>query len=205
VGLNALLYKYEQDLAWMADRLGKTDEAAHWRALAAARRSAMDRYLWNPQARMYFDYDFTTGKQSNYDFLTAFYPLWAGAASVEEQKGVLAALPTFEHPGGLAMSNNDSGVQWDLPYGWAPTNWIAVEGMLAAGDHKDAARVAAEFNATVRTSFDHLHIIQEKYDVVTGTSTFHTAVGYHQNVVGFGWTNSVYLEFERLLASRKTR
>lgn len=32
---------------------------------------------------MYFDYDYIAGKQSTYDYLTTFYPLWAGAADAQ--------------------------------------------------------------------------------------------------------------------------
>jgi alpha,alpha-trehalase len=200
VGLNALLYKYERDLAWMAAQLGQPGEAVQWRAEAKARRAAMNRYLWNPRKRMYFDYNFITRQQSSYAFITTFYPLWAGAADKKQQQGVIAALPIFEHPGGLAISDHDSGEQWDLPYGWAPTEWIAVEGLLRAHDTGDARRIAGEFNRTVRNTYRHDRAIYEKYDVVNGTKDFRVTAGYTQNVVGFGWTNAVYLEFQALLA-----
>jgi alpha,alpha-trehalase len=198
VALNSLLYRYEQDLAWMAQRLQRNDEARAWSNMAKARRVAMDRYLWNPQQQMYFDYDFSTHRQSSYSYLTTFYPLWVGAADRNQASGVIAALHLFEHPGGLAMSAVNSGVQWDLPYGWAPTLWIAVEGMLAAGDHEDAHRVAANFEETVRANYNRDHTIHEKYDVTTGSSEFQVTAGYRQNVVGFGWTNAVYLDLKRL-------
>jgi alpha,alpha-trehalase len=200
VGLNALLYKYERDLAWMATQLGKPAEVAKWNAEAKARRDAMNHYLWNPQKKMYFDYNFVTHRQSSYAFITAFYPLWTGEASAAQEQGMIAALPLFEHPGGLAISDTDSGVQWDLPYGWAPTEWIAVQGLLRAHDSSDARRIAGEFNRTVRTTYQHDHAIYEKYDVVNGTRQFRVTAGYTQNVVGFGWTNAVYLEFQALLA-----
>uniref|UniRef100_A0A7V4XT94 Trehalase n=1 Tax=Acidobacterium capsulatum TaxID=33075 RepID=A0A7V4XT94_9BACT len=201
VGLNALLYKYERDLAWMATQLGKPVEAAKWNAEAETRRAKTNRYLWNAQKKMYFDYNFETHRQSSYAFITTFYPLWAGAADKTQQQGVIASLPLFEHPGGLAISNHDSGVQWDLPYGWAPTEWMAVQGLLHADDQHDARRIAAEFNRTVRTTYQHDHAIYEKYDVVNRSNDFRVTAGYTQNVVGFGWTNAVYLEFEALLAN----
>lgn len=206
VGLNALLYKYENDLAWMARTLHKPAQAQKWLHEAAARRVAINRYLWNPQKKMYFDYNFVTHKQSNYRFITTFYPLWVHAASHAQQQGVLAHIHDFDYPGGLAVSTHKSGVQWDLPYGWAPTTWIAVQGMLAAAPHAeaaraDASRVATQFNSTVRRIFEKTHDIYEKYDVVNATRHFKVTAGYRQNVVGFGWTNAVYLEFEPLVKS----
>jgi len=88
--LNSLLYKYERDLAWMAEQLGKPDESKQWNQLAEQRRAAINKYLWNAQKGMYFDYDFMAGKQSTYDYLTTFYPLWAGAADAQQAKAVEA-------------------------------------------------------------------------------------------------------------------
>ncbi len=53
--LNSLLYKYERDLAWMAEQLGKPDETKRWNSLADQRRAAINKYLWNPRKGMYFD------------------------------------------------------------------------------------------------------------------------------------------------------
>lgn len=199
VGLNALLYKYEQDLAWMADRLGFPGDATGWRLMARARQAAMNRWLWNAQKGMYFDYDFVTGQRSSYDYLTTFYPLWAGAASAEQARRVEANLNLFEHKGGPALSTTDSGVQWDLPYGWAPTTWLAADGMERYGDSNDALRVARAFTATVYANYLRDGTIREKYNVVTGSSEFHPVAGYQQNVIGFGWTNAVYERLEDLL------
>ncbi len=199
VCLNALLYKYENDLAWMADRLGRPADAKQWRAQAQARRAAVDRFLWDPQRGMYFDYDFATGQRSTYNYITTFYPLWANAANADQARRVETNLDLFEHPGGPALSTTNSGEQWDLPYGWAPVTWLAAQGMVNSGDRTDAVRVARAFTATVRDSFACTGTIREKYNVVTRSSTFHTTAGYSQNVVGFGWTNAVYLRLEDLL------
>lgn len=199
VGLNSLLYKYEMDLAWMAQELRQADEAKQWEAEAAARRAAMDKYLWNAQKGMYFDYDVVTGKQSSYEFLTTFYPLWAGAASAEQAGRVEANLSLFEKRGGPAMSTRESGEQWDLPYGWAPTTWLAADGMEQYGDTADALRVAQAFTTTVRDSYERTGTIREKYNVVTGSSDFQVLAGYEENVIGFGWTNAVYERLEEML------
>jgi alpha,alpha-trehalase len=199
VCLNALLYKYERDLAWMAGQLGKAAEAQQWNQAAEARRAAMDKYFWNAEKGRYFDYDYMAGKQSTYEYLTTFYPLWAGSATAEQANAVEAHLGVFAKPGGLAMSTTDSGVQWDLPYGWAPASWLAIDGMKESGDTQDAARVSQAFMATIRDNFACDHTIREKYNVVSASSNVQVALGYRQNVVGFGWTNAVYLKMGRLL------
>ncbi len=200
VCLNSLLYKYEMDLAWMAAKLGHAGEAAGWQRQAAARRAAMDKYLWNAAKGMYYDYDFVTGRQSSYAYITSFYPLWAGAASPGQATAQEKKLALFEHPGGMAMSNTDSGVQWDLPFGWAPAMWIATDGLWKAGDIKDARRISEEFTGTIAANFERDKTIREKYNVVNASSTVDVATGYKANVVGFGWTNATYLEMKHLLA-----
>ncbi|HVJ08603.1 MAG TPA: trehalase family glycosidase [Acidisarcina sp.] len=200
--LNSLLYKYELDMARFARLLGKSSDQSKWLARARARHAAVNRYLWNPAKGMYYDYDFVAGKQSTYNYITAFYPLWAGLASKQQAAQVEKHLSVFEHAGGLAMSDHDSGLQWDLPFGWAPTNWFAVEGLATAGYYADAARVSREFMQMVRQNFERDKTVREKYNVVTGSTTVNLSAGYRSNVVGFGWTNATYLEMKQLLSAR---
>ena len=200
VCLNALLYKYEQDLALIAGQLGLPVEAQRWLKMAEARHKAIDRYLWNRAAGLYFDYDYTTGKQSTYRYLTAFYPLWAGAASSQQASAVAGHIGEFAHQGGLAMSTNTSTTQWDLPYGWAPVTWLAIDGLHRTGHDSEALPLAARFSSTVLDNFKRDGTIREKYNVVSGTANIEVSAGYKSNVVGFGWTNATYMLLRDLLA-----
>ena len=197
--LNSLLYKYELDMAHFAILLSRPAEAAAWQSRATARRNAIDKYLWNPAAGMFYDYDFTTHRRSTYNYITAFYPLWAGLASPRQAAAMERHLFLFEHPGGLAMSDTDSGVQWDLPFGWAPTNWLAIKGLAQYGFTGDASRTANEFSQTVLQNFLRDGTIREKYNVVSGSANVAVAAGYKSNAIGFGWTNGVYLQMHDLL------
>ena len=201
VCLNALLYKYEMDLAWMASKLGKPGEAETWKKQAEARRQSIDKYLWDPASGLYFDYDFVNGKQSRYEYITAFYPLWAGAASPAQAKAMHAHVGDMLKPGGMAMSTYDSGLQWDLPFGWAPTMWFADSGLAQTGDTKDARELARRFMHTVEVNYEGDHTVREKYNVVDSSADVKVATGYKMNVVGFGWTNAVYLKMKHLLAA----
>jgi alpha,alpha-trehalase len=190
--LSSLLYKEENDLAQMATMLGKTQQAKQWRTLAQQRQQRVNKLLWNAAKGMFFDWDFVTSQLSSYDYLTTYYPLWVGMATPEQAKALMSNLKLFENPGGLAMSVNDSGVQWDLPFGWAPTILIAVEGMRRAGYNADADRVSEEFLSMVLDNYERDGTIREKYNVVNRT-TEANVIGYRQNVVGFGWTNGAFL------------
>jgi len=199
--LNSLLFKYELDMAHFATLLGRKSEAAQWTKRAEARHAAIDKYLWDAKAGLYFDYDFTTGSRSSYHFLSTFYPLWAGAATPAQAAAVESHLNLFEHQGGLALSDVQSGVQWDAPFGWAPTTWIAVDGLNRAGFHDDATRIAQKFDAEVLENFLRDGTIREKYNVESGSANVQVAAGYKANVVGFGWTNGVYLKLQDILAT----
>jgi alpha,alpha-trehalase len=198
--LNSLLYKYEQDMAHFATLLNRRNEAAEWSRRAAARKSAINKYLWDSKSGMFYDYDFVSQRPSNYSYITAFYPLWAGLATPAQAAALRLHLPLMERAGGIAMSDFDSGTQWDLPFGWAPTSWITVKGLAQYGFTGDAERIAAKFSGTIVDNFLRDGTIREKYDVVSGSANVAVATGYKSNVVGFGWTNGVYLQMSNLLA-----
>jgi alpha,alpha-trehalase len=205
VCLNSLLYKYERDMAHFATLLGRPAEAVQWEHRATTRRDAINKYLWNAADGLFYDYDFVTGKQSTYNYITTYYPLWAGLATQQQAAAILRHLSLFEHEGGLAMSDDNSGTQWDLPFGWAPTNWLAVKGLTQYGFKEDAARIAQKFSQTVLQNFQNDGTIREKYNVVSGSANVAVATGYKSNVVGFGWTNGVFLQMHDLLPRPKTQ
>jgi len=201
VGLNGLLYRYELDLARFAEELGKTADAERWTQIASARRQAIDRYLWHAERGLYADFDFLAGRPAAHPYLTTYYPLWAGAASAPQAAAVRDKLSTFERRGGLSMSDRPSGAQWDEPFGWAPTNWLAVCGLEAYGFGADAERISGKFTASIDRSLAADGTIREKYNMVLGNADVRVTAGYTQNVVGFGWTNGVYLKMRELLSA----
>ncbi len=197
VCLNSLLYKTEKDLERMSNLLGHPQDAKNWGAKADERRQRMIRYFWDAQHGLFFDFNFVSGKRSTYEFATTFYPLWAGVASKAEAKAVVDNLNLFEQPGGLATSRTESQAQWDFPYGWAPIQLLAVEGLRRYGDEREADRISEKFLSMVLENFRRDHTIREKYNVVTRSSETTVVEGYAQNVTGFGWTNAVFLELLR--------
>src|SRR5262249_15794598 len=151
--LNSLLYKSEKDLEEMSQILGKTADATRWHDRAEQRKQKINRYLWDAQRGLFFDYDFQSQKRSTYEYITTFYPLWAGLATPEQAKPLAANLPIFEQPGGLLMSRQETGAQWDYPYGWAPTTLVAIEGLRHNGFDQDANRLSCKFLTTVNENF----------------------------------------------------
>jgi len=199
VCLNSLLYRYERDLEHIALILGEANDAARWDRRSQARAAAIQRYLWRVKDGVFADFDFVHARSSSYAYITSLYPLWAGFATREQATKMETKLDLFERPGGFSMSNTNTGLQWDEPFGWAPTNWIAVAGLQAYGLRADAARVAQHFDATVDAGFAADGTIREKYNVMAGNSNVKVSNGYTTNEIGFGWTNAVYLKMREVV------
>ncbi|HXP38835.1 MAG TPA: trehalase family glycosidase, partial [Candidatus Acidoferrales bacterium] len=158
------------------------------------RKQLITRYLWDDEAGFFFDYNVAAGQRSSYRYATALYPLWVGLATPEQAKRVVKNALTFEKPGGLPMSTEDSGAQWDLPYGWGNIEMLVVDGLRRYGYNPEADRISYEFLSMVAENFRRDGYIVEKYNVVTRSSDAHAELGYKMNVVGFGWTNAAFLE-----------
>jgi alpha,alpha-trehalase len=203
VCLNSLLFKTERDLEEMSRLLGKDSDAAQWQRQAEARRQAIQKHLWDERQGLFFDYNFDKKQRSTYLYATTFYPLWAGLATAAQARAVVKNLSSLERPGGIAMSVEDTQAQWDYPFGWAPIQLLAVEGMRRYGYNAEADRVSVEFLSTVLQNFMRDRTIREKYNVVTRSSETNVKAGYAVNVVGFGWTNAAFVELLHSLPPEK--
>jgi alpha,alpha-trehalase len=195
VCLNSLLFKYEKDLEMISKLLGRAQDSEQWKTRAEKRSANMLKYFWDAQHGMYFDYNIDSKSRSAYEYITTFYPMWAGIATKEQAAEVMKNVAVLERPGGLVMSPYETDGQWDAPYAWAPTQLLAIEGMRKYGFNSDADRISYNFLSMVAENFRHDGTIREKYNAVTRSSETTVKAGYNINVVGFGWTNSVFLVF----------
>jgi alpha,alpha-trehalase len=195
VCLNSLLYKYERDMEAIGLTLGKSKEAEEWKQRAARRRDNVQKYMWDSQSGMFFDYNIDKKQRSTYVYITTFFPLWAGLATKEQAAAVVNNIGKLEQPGGLVMSPYETEGQWDFPYAWAPTQIVAMEGLRKYGFSTDADRISYSFLSMVAANFRHDGTIREKYNAVTRSSETAVRAGYNINVVGFGWTNAAFLVF----------
>ena len=206
VCLNSLLYLMETDTAEILGILGRARQARVWTNRAAERKQRINRLMWDEQDGLYYDYHFARKELRRYPFVTTFYPLWVGVADRKQAARIVANLHLFERPGGLLTSTNVSGSQWDAPFGWAPTEMIAIQGLRRYGYNKEADRITANFLSTILKEFIQHNTIVEKYDVERRESEVGAGLkfGYKSNEIGFGWTNAAFVElYEQLPATRK--
>jgi alpha,alpha-trehalase len=201
VCLNVLLYQMEVDTAKINEILGYSEIAQQWSDRAELRQERINQLLWDESAGLYFDYNFRTGERRQYEYATTFYPLWAGIASFEQAQRVWQNLDEFEEAGGILTSTHVSGNQWDAPFGWAPLNLMAVEGLLRYGYEEDAKRIAGKFLNMAVQEFNKNGTLVEKYDVCACSANVSDEIffGYSSNEIGFGWTNGVILELLKIL------
>ena len=208
VCLNSLLYLMETQTAEILEIIGRTAQAADWRGRAKNRAAAINRLMWDVEDGLYEDYDFVHSHRRKYPFLTAFYPMWAGIATPAQAARLVQSLPLFERPGGLETSTNRSGSQWDAPFGWAPLELIAIEGLRRYGYNRDADRISNEFLSLVLDQYRKTGRIVEKYDVVSRTTELQGEIqfGYRTNEAGFGWTNAAFTALlDQLPADQRQR
>ncbi len=189
VDLNSLLYKYEIDFLKFAQILGLQNEVNNWHQKALNRKMLMDKYLWNKTYGAYFDFNYIYHKQFFNYSLATFFPLWAGAASYQQANSVVKSIPLFLHNGGMVTSLTKSGYQWDYPNGWAPLQWIVINGLQNYAFKKESIEIARRWIYLCTEMFIRYGKLYEKYNVVDFNID---TVGRYPLQEGFGWTNGVY-------------
>lgn len=194
VDLNSLLFKIEQDIERVirtifGDKLAVPDEwlpkgfksghvetSSVWERRARKRRKLMDKYMWNEQKAMYFDYDTVLKRQTSYESATTFWTMWAGVPTPRQAMVMTpVALSKLEALGGLVSGTEESrgavgldrpNRQWDYPFGWAPQQILAWVGLQRYGYHEEAERLAYRWVYMVTKAFvDFNGVVVEKYDV----------------------------------------
>lgn len=202
VDLNALLYKYEADFAKTARMLGDEEAAEKWLAAAERRKRVMNELMWDQTRGLYYDYDYKRQKRGNVSSLAAYFPMWAGMVSEKRAAAMVKALRRFENRGGLATTDalpfgqyvpGSMPVQWAFPNGWAPLQFIVVEGLLKYGYHADAERIAMKWLRTNLDWFNAHGVFLEKYNVANPDKP--PQKGVYPSQTGFGWTNAIFERF----------
>lgn len=200
--LNALLYKYEADLAKFYRHIGDVRSAAKWEVAATHRKETMDELMWSNLRGLYYDYNYAREKRGTVGSLAGFYPLWAGMVTKKQAEQMVKALRRFENRGGLATTDVQQlsqfvpgavPTQWAYPNGWAPLHFIIVKGLQRYGYQEDARRIAMKWLKTNLDWFNKHGVFLEKYNVVNPADP--PAKGLYPSQTGFGWTNSVFEYF----------
>jgi alpha,alpha-trehalase len=187
--LNGLLYNLERTLARAYAVAKQPAKAKAMQARADARRAAMQRHLWDPKLGMFADYLWKEGRTTDHVTIATLYPLFFGVADREQAARVAERVRSdLLKQYGLAATNVRTGEQWDLPNGWAPLQWIAIQGLRDYGQDDLAREIATRWIRRNVEVFRKTGKLVEKYDV-TGDAA--AGGGEYPLQDGFGWTNGV--------------
>lgn len=193
--LNCYLYRVETGLASAYEMSGAA-AGSRFRAAAARRAEAMNKYLWTGNS--YRDYLRKSKKPSAVVSVSDWAaPLWAGLqgpsgnpeAMVQalEESGLLSV-------GGAATTAVDTGgkTQWDSPNAWPPLQLMLIEGLEKNPCGKALGkRLAEEWLSSNERSWLQSGHMSEKYDAFRPGNTGRG--GEYEPQVGFGWSNGVAL------------
>lgn len=188
--LNSLLFGLENAIRSGCERAGDQTCALEFSRRAAARRAALDKYLWDEAAGYYMDYNITLHKRTARLSAATLYPLFAGMASDRQASRVAAVVSRqLIQPGGLATTTTKTRQQWDSPNGWAPLQWIAVDGLTRYGHTAAAEEIACRWMTNVKLAYRRSGKLVEKYNVIAPNQA--GGGGEYPLQDGFGWTNGV--------------
>ena len=200
IDLNSLLFNLEQTISIAYHIKGDELSSEKFLAFAADRRKSILKYFWNEEQGFFLDYNFITGKQSPVKSLASMFPLFFNIASPQMGDKVTDELEhSFVKPGGLVTTLNNTGQQWDSPNGWAPLQWISIEGLRNYKKFELAERIARNWIGLNDKVFKATGKMQEKYNVVD--ITLIGGGGEYPNQDGFGWTNGVYQKLNKIYNS----
>ncbi|MCB0373787.1 MAG: trehalase, partial [Muricauda sp.] len=198
VDLNCLLYFMEQTLSKAHGLAGNTSQKSTYDERAFARKEAIQSYFWNETTGYYHDYNFENHQLTAEPTLAGVTPLFFNIATKEQAEKVKDVLmSTFLKDGGLVTTLDHSGQQWDAPNGWAPLQWLAVNGLLNYGYVEEAKDIMTRWLTLNEKVYTNTGKMMEKYNVED--LTLLSGGGEYPTQDGFGWTNGVALGFKQLL------
>ena len=201
VDLNSLMYMMEETIADGYAALFRPIMARRFRKIAAKRKDAVNEYLWDEEKQFYMDYNFHHQHHTGVLSLAGVFPLYAGIAGEAEAASVAEIIKRdFLKPGGVVTTLIDNGQQWDSPNGWAPLQWVTVEGLRRYGYDELADTISERWLVLNDVVFESTHKMVEKYNVMGGDGL--GGGGEYVLQDGFGWTNGVYVALKKAMEDR---
>jgi len=193
VDLNCLMLHLEETLHEAYKLSSNTLQQTFFAESATKRKAAIQQYCWNEEKQFYFDYDFAAGKQKEPQTIAAAFPLYFKVAADEQAKAVASIIEKeFLKPGGVTTTLETTGQQWDAPNGWAPLQWITIQGLNNYGFSSLAETIAQCWIELNKKVYQRTGKLMEKYNVYD--TNLDAGGGEYPSQDGFGWTNGVLLK-----------
>ena len=197
VDLNCLLYQLETTIAKALKQNRKTKQALQYTRKATARKKTILQYCWNAEKGFFFDYNYVMNQQSDIITAAGIFPLFVKIATPAQAVAVAKTIEsTLLKDGGIVTTTNTTGQQWDAPNGWAPLQWIAVNGFKNYNRITLAKTIALRWLSLTEKVYANTGKLMEKYNVEDLSKE--AGGGEYPAQDGFGWTNGVYLGLKKL-------
>jgi glycogen debranching enzyme len=180
VDLQCYLYREYTALAILADKLGRTQDAANFRNKAAKLKALVQTKMWSEPDGMFLNIDSRTGKLVHVKTWTNFVPLWAGIATKAQAasmiQGHLLNPKEFWAPYGIRtlapsepLYNPRSGY-WRGPI-WVISNYLLMHGLMNYGYKTQAQALAHETVSLLVHDLKATGGMNECYDPDDGAPT----------------------------------
>jgi len=190
IDLNAFLFKLESVIANIAGLKGDRERESEFRQKASDRRAAVNRYLWDDEKGCFRDYDWRREEMALFS-AASIVPMYVGMVTHEQADRLATVISSrLLTPGGIMATEYETGEQWDKPNGWAPLQWMAIQGFKLYGNDALGDEIARNWLRTVNHFYQRHHKLIEKYHIAGGTPR-EGGGGEYPLQDGFGWTNGV--------------
>ncbi|XP_063835084.1 trehalase isoform X2 [Ostrinia nubilalis] len=201
VDLNAIMCGNAQLMAEFHEKLENFAMAGYYRMIHGQYMEAIEKVLWHEDVGVWLDYSLESHRRRDYFYPSNIVPLWTGCYDKSRKEYFVSRVINYLDKvkvdifeGGVPVTYEHTGEQWDYPNAWPPSQYMFIMGLANTGV-PEAMRYADEIAAKwVRSNFEvwkQKSAMLEKYDA----TIFGGYGGGGEYVVqtGFGWTNGVIM------------
>ncbi len=188
IDLNCYMVSHYRALAYIAQRLGLSQDSDKWTRMANELASRINAKLWDNELGFYVDRDRKTGKNGPALSPAGFMPLFVHIASPQQAARVaqMAADPLKFFPGMPTVAYDTPGYvssgYWRGP-AWVNTSYFALQGLREYGYSELAEKMRSNLLDWISADTSSLH---EYYDSRTGNGA---------GAKGFGWSAAFTIAF----------
>ncbi|GMR45503.1 hypothetical protein PMAYCL1PPCAC_15698 [Pristionchus mayeri] len=199
VDLNAIMCMNLRLISEMYKTLEEHENAAEYERRSKEMKEEIHRRFWSESQGMWFDYDLRSGKRSHRFYDSHLLPLYAECThqgfEADRVIDYLRRHGLLSEPGGIPSSTQYSGEQWDYPNAWAPTMWMAIQGLRKNGATELSKSLAVKWLTRIMNEWNRSRgKMLEKYDATSLCGREKARGGEYEVQEGFGWTNGVVLD-----------
>jgi putative isomerase len=177
VDLQCYLYREYLALAFLAERLGKPEDAKAYRERARGLKELVQKLMWSEKDGTYWNIDSRSGTPVKIRVWTNFVPLWAGISTSTQAARMigdhLLNPAEFWSPHGVrTLSKNEPlydphAGYWRGPV-WILPNYLMMHGLLNYGYKAQAVELADKTQRLLVEDFQKTGGMNENYDPETG-------------------------------------